>query len=414
MIKKLRDVYIVLLFILSPLLAVMMPGIAHASGNTWYWCGGNSGDFNTATHWYTTANCAGTDGVPVSGDSIIFDNSVTGTPVTADATITEDMTSAIQLNTITFEGSNPYAFTINQTGSFGISLTGGITDTNQGAQSDSFNVNIALGANATVTDTAGSFGVVIGNYATPNTLTLGTYSLTLDSDTVNGGSITIGSELEGSGALIMNGTADGVYNFQTAAQGFYTGPVTIDNGQADIYNTTAFGTGLVTIDSGASLSTYFASSTPTFANPLNIAGDGFDGSSGALIVNDGCPAVGSNGSCTDTGTDTLDGTITLAGVTTVGNAGDTVDLTGTVTCSTYTIGLADGSTGTLNGVPSGCSPATTGGSTTGSSSSSNAAPKTPDTGLAAFKSNPIIVLIITLASVAVIAYANKKLKVAKK
>ena len=387
-------------FVLSvaSLLTIAFPGVVHAAGNNCTWNGGASGDFNTAGNW---TSCNST--VPQNGDNLVFDN----TSLSGDATVTDDI-SGLSVGTVTFQGTNTNGYTFTLTGSDALSVSGGITDTSSKALSDQVSLNLTLTGSQSFTDTSGAFGLVIGNSSFTNTLNLGTYTLTLDSNfqlSGGGGSITIDSQLQGTGGLDMSGPSNGVYNFQAAASG-YTGNVAVEDGQAYLFIPTALGTGTVTVSNGATLNTQFASTTPTFSNPLVIGGNGFDGSSGALIVNDGCPGPGNSGSCTDTGTDTFSGPLTLTADTTVGTAGDTVDFTGALTCSTYTITATSGSSGTLEGTSS-C-----GGSTgsSGSGSSSTKAPKTPDTGLALTKASVALPLLGSLAAATGLYIISRKVK----
>jgi hypothetical protein len=220
-----------------------------------------------------------------------------------------------------------------------------------------------------------------------------------------GGSITLDSQLEGTGNLVMNGTNDGVYSFEAAANG-YSGNISLDNGQIYVTLPTSFGTGTVTVSNGATLNTNFDTSSPTFSNTLVIGGSGFNGTAGALVVNDGCPAPGNSGTCTDTGTDTFSGPVTLTADTTVGTPGNTVVFTGVLTCSTYTLTLTSGSLGTLNGASS-CGSSSSG--STGSTSGTNA-PKTPNTGSALVSDNVVLPLAGSILLAGGIYFISRKVK----
>lgn len=400
--KKLSALGSALVLSISSLLFIALPGVAHAAGVTLYWCDSASGDFNTAAHWNTNSSCSGgTQEVPVTGDSLIFSN----TSLTGSQTVTNDI-SGLDIVSITFQGTNSSDYGFTLTGN-AISLDAGITDTSS-ALFNQVSLNLTLTASQSITDTTGAFGLVIGNSSYSNTLNLGSNTLTLDSNfqlSGGGGSITLDSQLEGTGGLVMSGPSTGVYNFEAAANG-YTGNISLEDGQAYVILPSSFGTGTITVSNGATLNTNFDTTSPTFSNSLVIGGNGFNGTAGALVVNDGCPAPGGSGSCTDTGTDTFSGPVTLTADTTVGTAGDTVDFTGALTCSTYTFTLASGSTGTLDGVSS-CAASSSG--STGSTSGTKA-PKTPDTGLALTSASVALPFFGSIAAATGLYIISRKVK----
>lgn len=391
-IKRLGVFISSLVLSLASLMIFTSSGIVLAAGNNCTWNGGTSGNFNSAGNW---TSCGGT--VPQNGDNLVFDN----TTLTGDATVTDDLVG-LSVGTITFQGTNVSGFNFTITGATALSVAGGITDTSNNATSDQISLDLTLTADQSFTDTAGAFGLVIGNSSFTNILDLGSHTLTLNSNTSTGGSITINSQLQGTGPLVMNGDSSGVYNFEAAASS-YSGTVTIDNGQAFLADPAGFGTGTVTVANGGSLNTQFVSATPTFSNALSLGGNGFDASSGVLIVNDGCPAPGNSGSCTDTGTDTFSGVITLTSNATVGSAGDNVNFTGTFTCNNFTLTQATGSSGTLTGVPTGCDGSTTGGGT-------GTTPTAPNTGTGILNSDAALPFFGSLTAAAGLYLIALKIK----
>jgi hypothetical protein len=350
----------------SLLFSLITTSAAHAAGITLYWCNTGNGNFSTASNWNTNADCtSGSQQVPVSGDILVFDTTI----IVADAALNNDI-NGLDINSINFTGTNSSNYTI--TGN-SISLDNGITDTSR-SNLNQISLDITLTANQSFINLTGSSGLIKGNFGLTNILNIGNHTLTLSSNTNTGGKIIILSRLQGTGNIVMNGDNSGNYYFTTPDNGF-SGNVTLENGQAFIYDNSV-GTGKITVKDGATLNINFDTLSPTFSNPLEIAGNGYDGTSGSLLISDGCPTPINNGTCTNTGTDTFTGAITLAGDTIVSTGGNTVDFTNIVQCSGFSI--------TMNVIPvilPGIHPATTpscnaptgGGSTT-------PVPKTPVTG----------------------------------
>ncbi|MEI7838754.1 MAG: hypothetical protein WCI37_03150 [bacterium] len=364
----------------SLIFASMTTSTAHASGINLYWCNTGSSNFSTASNWNTNADCtSGTQQIPVSGDSLIFDD----TNLTADATLNNNLTG-LDIYSIDFKGTSISNYSFLITGN-AISLDNGIIDTSLSIANE-MSLDITLTADQSINDTSGAFNLVGGNVGLTNTFNIGNHNLTLNSNTNYGGNIFILSQLEGTGNIIMNGDTSGHYYFIAPANG-YSGKITLDNGQAFVYGN-SLGTGKITVKSGATLNINFDNLSPTFNNPLEISGNGFDGTSGSMVVNDGCPSPISGGSCTNTGTDTFSGAITLTGDTIVSTGGNTLKFTNIVPCSGFII--------TINVIPvvlpgthpavSSCSTPSGGGSTTSSS-----APKTPNTGSSLINANKYLV-----------------------
>jgi len=368
---------------------------AHASGINLYWCNTGNGNFSTASNWNTNSNCSnGSQQAPVSGNNLIFDN----TNLVSDTTLNNDI-NGLDIASINFTGtsSSNYNFTI--TGN-AISLDNGITDTSR-SNLNQVSLDITLTANQSFIDTTGSTGLIKGNFGLTNILNIGGHTLTLSSNTNSGGQIFILSRLQGTGNIVMNGDNSGHYYFTTPDNGF-SGNVTLENGQASIYDNSV-GTGKITVKNGATLNINFDTLSPTFSNPLEIAGNGYDGTSGSLMISDGCPTPINNGTCTNTGADTFTGAITLAGNTIVSTGGNTVNFTNIVQCSGFSITMnvipvtqpgihpaASTSCGSSGGSGSSGTGGSGGNHGLGSGGSTITVPKIPNTGISLIYSKYIL------------------------
>jgi hypothetical protein len=355
-----------LLLSLSSLFFMLIPGIAHATNVTLYWCNdssSNADDFNTASNWNTDSDCSsGTQEVPVSGDSLVFDN----TNLTGGIAVNNDIAS-LSLDNITFQGSNISDYGYEITGD-GLSLSGGISNTGS-AILNSIDTDVILTSDQTFSNSGGYFD--IGASSGSNTLNTSTYNLTL-SDSLAGGVININNNIVGSGQLITDATQS-VGNYQlNASNPNFSGAVIDNAGVLSVFDDSSLGTGAVTVANGATLSWILVSANDTISNPITISGDGSNqggsGDQGALNVSDVC----SNGStCANDGTTTFSGPITLDSDSTVGTPA-TVDVSSIVS-NGYNLSLQSGYNGTLNVV--GESSAVSSGAAV-----SKIAPKTPDTG----------------------------------
>jgi len=381
---------------MSSLLVLSNP-VVHASGVTLFWCNPAGGDFNTASNWNTDSDCSsGTQEVPVSGDSLIFDN----TNLTTGAAINNDI-SGLDINNITFQGSNSSNLGFVITGD-AMSLDNGITESSS-ATVDELGVDLTLTDSQTFSDISGRGGALdVGDTSFAQTLNIGSNTLTLDSAYGNsGGVISIDSQLIGSGGIVLNGDSNGAYDFSAATTGF-TGTTTIDNGQAYLFDPTALGTGAINVANGAGLSGSFSGTVSNFSNPLTVGGNGLS-SEGALIFNDDCPSPGSSGTCANDGTVTLSGPMTLTADTTL-NAEANVNVTGSVTGGC--LSSVSGSSGTLSGNSGTCNASSAG--TSGTSGTN--APKTPDTGFALTRASVALPMLSTIAVATSLYIISRKLK----
>jgi fibronectin-binding autotransporter adhesin len=355
-----------LLLSLSSLFFMLTPGIAHATNVTLYWCNdssSNTDDFNTASNWNTDSDCSsGTQEVPVSGDSLVFDN----TNLTGGIAVNNDIAS-LSLDNITFQGSNISDYGYEITGD-GLSLSGGISNTGS-AILNSIDTDVILTSDQTFSNSGGYFD--IGASSGSNTLNTSTYNLTL-SDSLAGGVININNNIVGSGQLITDATQS-VGNYQlNASNPNFSGAVIDNAGVLSVFDDSSLGTGAVTVANGATLSWILVSANDTISNPITISGDGSNqggsGDQGALNVSDVCS---SGNTCANDGTTTFSGPITLDSDSTVGTPA-TVDVSSIVS-NGYNLSLQSGYNGTLNVV--GESSAVSSGAAV-----SKIAPKTPDTG----------------------------------
>jgi hypothetical protein len=355
----------------SSLLLFALPGVAHATSVTLYWCNesATTADFNTASNWNTDSDCSsGTQEVPVSGDSLVFDNSNLANDVSIDNDIT-----GLSLGSVTFQGSNSslYGFQITDDG---VSLSGGMTDTSN-ATLDSFETDITLTADQTFSDATAGY-LDIGALGGSNAFNLGTYNLTVSAD--SNGVVNFDSPLSGSGQLITDPNQPGGTYQVNASSPIFSGNTVVNAGVFNIFYPNALGSGSIVVSDGASLVGLFSDTSDALANPITIGGDGtsLNGTpQGALNFSDDCPSNGN--ACANDGTITLSGPLTLTSDATVG-ASATTDVNGTVSGG-YTLELEDGYSGPLN---IGGTPAGTSGPSGSSVASTTAAPKTPDTGSA--------------------------------
>ena len=121
------------------------------------------------------------------------------------------------------------------------------------------------------------------------------------------------------------------------------------------------------------------------------------------MISDGCPTPINNGTCTNTGTDTFTGAITLVGNTIVSTGGNTVNFTNIVQCSGFTITMniipvtqpgihpaASTSCGSSGGSGSSGTGGSGGNHGLGSGGSTITVPKIPNTGISLIYSKYIL------------------------
>src|SRR5262249_21699954 len=112
---------------------LLIPINAQALSPVCTWTGGG-----VNTNWSNSANWSCTSGtVPVNGDSVAFNDNLVGslTPINEDIV-------GLQLDNITFTGSSFGGYQFS--GSTTLTVSGGITDSNDGPGTNSINVGVTL------------------------------------------------------------------------------------------------------------------------------------------------------------------------------------------------------------------------------------------------------------------------------
>jgi hypothetical protein len=333
----------------SALLTVGITGIAHAATSL-YWCEPVSSDhkFSTAANWNTAADCSsGTNQAPAGGEDLVFDSA----NITTATSLNNDV-SNLSVESMTFTGNtNSYTITGNA-----MTLTGAAAGlTQSGTNLPHLNVALTLTGSQTFT---------------------------------TGAEMSLGGALSGSGNITMAGS--GTLDLVTSPS--YSGTLTDATGIVSLSNTSGtFAFGTITVTSGGALTlTNTATGDATFTFPLNLGGTG-SGSIKALNV-----------SQTSGGTSVLAGTTTLTSNVLVDGVG-TLNITGPL-AGAFTIGVDTGQSLTLNINSSNNTSNTpntvTAGDTSGADGGS--APGTPDTGFARVAAHPVVTLLATVTSAAVI------------
>ncbi len=339
---------------------VLGAGHAAAAPLTCTWTGaGSDSKFSTAANW---SNC--NSAAPLSGDSLIFDGSASNKAPANDI-------GGLTIANITF--TNAAGFTVS---GVNITLTGGITDNSTGStSSNTIALTLTLSGNQSITGTQVQ-PLVFGSL--PSQL----FSISSGTVTVgNVGGITVNSALSGTGGIVFSTSGS---SLMTPASNF-SGPITIDNGVILNADPTDLGSGSITIVSGGTLALVSAQSNITINNPITMGGTGFR--FGAIYAQLGS---GTGGKLT------FAGPVTLTSDTTIDPSSADVFVTGTYTPNGFKLTAA---TGTV----------TIGSAST--ASSTKAAPKAPNTGLAAVKSNPLVTLAVATASaVVLVAFAFRTRK----
>jgi len=269
--------------------------VPSASAATVTWNGNGDGGFNSGLNWVA-------GGILVDGDTAVF-------PVSANVqTANNDMTG-LSLAKLVFSGENSgtssrsYTITGND-----LTITSGIDAIMTGSGGDHFvNLDVTLGADATF-KTTGVNTLMVGDTGT--VLSLGANDLTL---LANGGSITLGGEIDGSGKLVLGGSGS-VNMLATAATG-YTGAVEITSG---VFATTAETEGNIILSGGTLKGNSDLLGTITMSDGTIAPGNspGCLGT-GNLVFTGGSYDVEINGAAQCTGYDsmTVVGTVGLGSAT---------------------------------------------------------------------------------------------------
>ncbi len=289
---------------------------------------GADSSWNTTAsgNWIDAGNW--TAGVPGVGNIATFGNALTGGPVT----VTVDSNRYIAQ--IIFSNTTANAFTLS--GGNILLASGGtvLTVAGNGVHTDKIETPIQIQGNAgTAAFTANSAadsllllsGAVTGVSTTGSTTTLtlngsntGSNEITgVIGDGGNGGRLAITKD--GAGTWVLNGT------------NLYSGNTAVSGGRLLIARTSALGTGVVTVASGANLQ-FFTLGDSTFTNAIKLNGAGTGaGTEGALT----------SGSV---GTNFLTGLVSLEGNTRIISNTGNLDIsnTGTILGSGYNLALGGG------------------------------------------------------------------------
>jgi fibronectin-binding autotransporter adhesin len=296
-----------------------------ALATTYYWDTTTTGTWATGANWSNNASTGGTTGtVPLSTDSVVFDQS------SVNGNETVQLSGATSITGVTFANTGTTLIDSSSTTSEALTLgTGGIT------------INSGAGA------------VTIGNATDPATITLGgvetwannastlltvVNAVTNGSNNLNitGGNTTVSGVIgNGSGSVTYNGTG----TLTLSGANTFTGGLTIQAGTVTAATSAAAlgaAADAVTLGntSGSSAATLLVSTTGlTYANPIKL------GAGGA-----GTLTIGNTGTAIST---TFSGGVTLANNLTISDS----STTGDITFSTGSIN----NTGTITNTGSGTS-----------------------------------------------------------
>ncbi len=387
--KKFSALSSVLVLVLASLFSLAFSGQAQAVGTTLYWCEfASNSNWNTASNWNTSSACSGgTQEVPVSGDSLVFNNS----SLTSTLDLTNDI-AGLDISSITFMGTGTGTYNLSGDA---ISLDNGITDTVSTLLNDVVSMSLTLTSSQTFNNNQAGDNLYIDG-----SVNLGSNNLTL---ATKANQLVVANSLTGSGTLTLasppSGSTTAYYTFDNPSTSF-TGPVVIDAGaiaKDNSNNLTAFGSGLITVNNGGVLDLLSSNANGTLTNPLNLNGSGVAGTGLYAITS----CLSDSPSCTSTNTTlTLSGKVTLAGNTVLVNGAYLVgessppannakfDFTGSGIYNGYTLTSLNSSNTTVNDPV-----AISSTSSTSSTSSSSNPPKAPNTGEGLIATNDYLPII---------------------
>lgn len=420
-ISKLFQLGSALVVSLSALLSLSVPMALAATSNCTWTDGSNSdNNFNTASNW----SCSGT--TPGNGDiyNLTF-------PGTAAGFGPFDNIASLNVGTITFSGNLPNGYDIQTSNSNNIiNISGGITDSSSGS-SNEIDVNLTLGASQQFSAGSGTQLVIGGG---SDTVAVGTNTLT----TAN---VFFGDRLTGSGALIIDDPSypadvQGVdLDFQSPG---FTGSVAVNNGALFVDDPAALSNASgVTVASGAFLKGNGAASAVTIQSGGTIAPGHSPGciTTASMTINGTyTEQIGGTNACTDYDQLQITGNVDVTGGTlqtqlingftpTVGQTFKIIDNQGSNPLTGTFAGLAEGATfvnggitfrisyvgGDGNDVTLTVIPVATG----SGSSGGGAAPKSPNTGLAAMHANPWETFLLTSVLAGGLVGLGRRLKPSK-
>ncbi|MFA5390368.1 MAG: autotransporter-associated beta strand repeat-containing protein [Candidatus Omnitrophota bacterium] len=271
---------------------------------TAYWTDGegthlwNTKSGGNTTNWDTTQSGGIDTGlIPASNTDVYFYADSAGNFTT---TLGQDFT----VKSLTLVGGTQTSAVSIAAGNTMTINAGGIT-INSGAGALTMNNGVMLGSSQTWLNNSANLFTVTGNITNgANTLTIdGPGDTTLSG--VLGNDSAGGLTKDGTGTLILSGANT------------YAGGTAINAGEVDILDGSALGSGNVTVNSGATLMLGQMGGGPIgdVANNITVAGTG---TAGIGAINN---AGGDN---------TLSGSITQTGATTIGSISDTLTLTGDI------------------------------------------------------------------------------------
>ncbi len=323
----------------------MLVGHASAAGFTCTWTGaGSDTKFSTAANWSSCNSVA-----PTNGDNLVFNGS-------AASLLPNNDLSGRTFGSLTFTGTAGFDVSGNA-----FTLTGGIIDNATGNATNTIENSITFSGSQSISGThapTGGSGLILGiGGSTVLTIPGGT-TLTITSISPNAG-----ASLSGAGTLTFSGTTP-AFTISMAATNF-TGAVIVPSG-ANMYAAAdnTLGSAAVTVASGGVLYIGSSQTNLTLSNAFTLGGTGLNGTGGALNI-----TAGTGGKIT------LSGPVTLTADAKIDPNNSSVAVTGTYTPNGHVLGVLTGSI-TLP-------------------SSSSAAPAAPKTGLAAVKSNPALISVLT-------------------
>ena len=339
------------------------PLVAAAPGSdTCTWTdAGNTDAWSEVANW---SNCS--SGAPVTGDSLIFDNS----SLSSEKSVMNDI-PGLALNTITFSGSTTNGFVV---AGEAFSLSGGIANTVASSGYSSIDTDgLTLTANQTLKKT----------YVNAP-LNFGAFTITLNESG-------LGGVLTGNGTLQLN-AASSIYAIE--ANPALTGTINVESSASVSVNLpeATLGTASLVIKDGGTLNISAYDENVTFPNNVTIIGDGQDdGVISACLAQPDPVSSGGGGMGAFTCTMTAPGKLTLTGkVTLSGNAKlagglpnsaqtqmTTFILAGEFVSNNFTLTAVDGSKTTIQ---------------VGATSTSA---KAPVTGMSVITANPIQTLAVT-------------------
>lgn len=365
---------------LSTLLTVSMP-LAHAATFVCTWTGadsGNSSGISDASNWSSCGS--GTLDSTANTYIFIFPQGGNAVQPVLDTSLT--------VSSVTFQGDN-YHIT-STSGSNALTVTGDITTSGTSLIGNEMDVNISLTGNTPTISGNASGPLVIGDGS--ETLAEGTSALTL-------GDVVINNPVTGSGSLTISNTGTG--NVELAHADSFSGSVNVSQGSLAVESTNGLtSASAITVANGGVLKGNGAVSGVTVQTGGTLAPGDSPGCLTATTLNlSGTYAaeIGGNTACTGydqiqvSGAATLSGSLQISFVNGyVPSVGQTFTLLTSGTLSGTFAGLAEGATFSSGG-------ATFSISYVGNNvvvtvitppAGAAAAPKSPNTGLAARLAQP--------------------------